>query len=123
MVQNAAENELGELASYLSTLQERIGRLEESFAALVTAQHAREEKLEHEHHALSLLIQDFADDLVKVEKMLQGVKKETLKLITQFKECARRREFDRLQQRVDAWKGEQYITRDEFKRLLETQSF
>jgi len=112
-----------EVTNYLSVLQQRLKRLEGTVAELVTAQHLHEVGVENEHRELARLVRSLSSELAEVEHHVESIKKETMRLIGAFRDAARQPQLNRLQQRVDAWKGEQFITRNEFRRLLETQSF
>jgi len=107
-----------DLQSYVANLRDRIGRLEMSFAQIVSGEHIREERLEEAHASMARMVRDLDEELVTVEQRLRAVMAETTKLVGAFKDSGRQREFERLKQRVDLWKGEQYITRKEFKQRL-----
>ena len=102
-------------AHYIRSLQERILKLEKSFAGMVSEEHGREEHLDEVRAALQRDIRSLKEDMKRVELALNAVVSDTTKLVSQFKNSAQQREYTRLKQRVDAWKGEQYITRKEFK--------
>ncbi len=116
-----AQGEEYDLQSYVASLQDRIKRLETGFAQIVSAEHVREERLEEGHASMARLVRDLGEEITAIEQRLRAVMAETTKLVGAFKDSGRRREFERLNQRVEAWKGEQYITRKEFKEHLKEQ--
>ena len=108
-----------EFTSYLHTLQGRLAKVETVMAGLVSDEHLREERLEEKRGSLGVEMELARQDIKKVEDELLRIVRQTEKLVGAFKDAARQPQFNRLQQRVDAWKGEQYVSRKEFKKLAE----
>ncbi|MBR9692322.1 hypothetical protein GOV07_00135 [Candidatus Woesearchaeota archaeon] len=108
-----------EFTTYLHSLQGRLAKVEKEMAGLVSKEHQREELLEEKHGSLRSEMELVRQDTQKVEDELLRIVRQTEKLVGAFKDAARAPQMNRLQQRVDAWKGEQYVSRKEFKKLAE----
>ncbi len=111
----------GEIATYLQELRVRLSRLEQESAKLLTDEQRSFADVERLHHELKVRSADFEADLRKLDAELGVIVRRVQSLVAAFKSSARAREYERLSRRVDAWKGERFITRDEYKRLLEKE--
>ncbi len=107
-----------DFAPYIASLQDRIKRLEEDFARMITEEHEREERMEEKHALLRRERERFHEEIRTTEKQLMALMKETEQLVHAFKTATRQKEFSRLKQRVEAWKGERFLTRHELKRMI-----
>lgn len=107
-----------DLGPYLVTLQRRITGLEEGLKRVIAEEQQREERLDLVRSELHASMTQLGDEVRRVEDDLLSVVQQTRSLIHSFKDSARPPEFSRLQQRIEAWKGERAISRVEFKKLL-----
>jgi hypothetical protein len=107
-----------DLGQYVESLRTRIAALEQELNRNFQDEHLREERLEQVRAALASEVASVRMEVQRVEERLLRMAKETAKLVQAFRNSARVPQFARLQQRVDMWKGEEYISRDEFKRLV-----
>lgn len=107
-----------ELKAYIEHLNLRLSNLEEDAKRLIKEFHEKEEHLEQIHGEFTSEITGTREDIRKIESELTHLVKETGKLVQGFKNSTRRTQLENVSQRVDAWKGEQYISRDELKRVL-----
>lgn len=112
-------DEAGQILQYVHELARRLERIEKELARLLNKEYEQEGKIEERARELQRLGKETDQELSKVEASLQHVVHQTEKLVQAFKNSVRDGEFRRLQQRVDAWRGEEYITRAEFRKLLE----
>ena len=107
-----------DLDPYLATLQRRIASLEEGLKRVIAEEQQREERLDLVRSELHASLAQLGDDVRRVEDDLLSVVQQTRSIVHSFKDSARPPEFSRLQQRIEAWKGERAISRDEYKKLL-----
>lgn len=114
---SSGPSEPTELLEYLASLQQRIGALERNISQLIAKEHEREERLQVARGTLRREIAEFGDDIHDVESRLFAVIQETRSLVTAFKSAVRQHDFQRIKQRVDGWRGETFILREELKRI------
>ena len=108
-----------EFTAYLHALQSRLAKVEKEMAGMVSEEHRREDRLEEKRGSLRSETELVRGDIQKVEDNLLRIVRQTEKLVGAFKDAARAPQMNRLSQRVDAWKGEQYVSRKEFKKLIQ----
>jgi uncharacterized protein Yka (UPF0111/DUF47 family) len=108
-----------ELKQYVEQLNSRIGHLEEDAKQLTKQFSEQEEHLDRMHGEFAAEVASTKADIQKIETQLMHIVKETGKLVNGFKNSARRTQLEKTEQRVDAWKGEQYLSKDEYKRMLQ----
>ena len=107
-----------ETASYLATLRQRLAKLEGDANRLFEGEHLREEAITRTHAELLRGRIEFRQEMAMLDERLVLLKRLVIKLVDSVRNSARRPQFGRLQQRVDAWRGEEFINREEFKRVL-----
>jgi len=110
-----------EIADYLRELSNRLSHLEQESARLLTDEQHRLEGVERLHGELKIESADFEADIRKLDNELADIVRRVQALIAAFKSSARAHEYERLTRRVDAWKGEQFITRDEYRKMLDEE--
>ena len=107
-----------DLANYLEMLRARLASLENELHRAIAEEQQREERLVMVRNELHVAIAGLGADIQTMEDALGETVRQTRSLVHSFRDSARTQEFSRLQQRVEAWGGERFISRDEFKRLL-----
>jgi hypothetical protein len=111
-----------ELVSYLEAIQRRLATLENDLKRALGAEVEREERLGLARSGLHAEIAALQADVARTEERLAAIVRETRSIVHSFKDSVRSPEFWRLKQRVDGWRGERYVSRAEFKRLLRRET-
>lgn len=106
---------------YLSALEKRISSLDEETKRLLADLQTREERLGKAHADLVATIGKTGAEVRRVEEELAAFVQQIRSLVASFQNSARRQEMARLQQRVDGQRYEEFLTKDEFKRLIDEE--
>lgn len=112
------EQQIDDLKTYMQGVNARIGILEKELFRRHGEQHEQEMQLERTQGALKEEILSLKHEVHGVEEDLAQAIRATRALIGVFSDVVRTTEFNQLNDRVKAWKGESYIRRDELQRWI-----
>ncbi len=107
-----------ELKGYVEQLTRRLGAVEQELTRLGAADTESEERMDRSHAGFRAEAERVREEVRQLDEALGEIAKRTARLVAEFKTAVRAPQLERLRQRVDAWKGEQYITREELKKLV-----
>lgn len=114
----AERRDVGEMQRYLGSVTERIKQMENELYTLNGAEHERTLKLERLQGALQQEVVKLNQDLDDAERELTRYMRQTQRLVGEFRNAMRQQQLENLRDRVDGWKGEEFITRAEFLKWL-----
>ncbi len=107
-----------ELKAYLASLQERLAVVEKTVTRMAHDTHLREERLDASREELRLLAERTRGEIAETEHRLKEEVRRMGELVVRFKTTVRQRDLERLRQRIDAWKLDRCVSRDELKRVV-----
>lgn len=110
-----------ELQEYVSLVQRKIVSLEKETKQMLGKLHIQEENMEETRDSITQQSSAVKQDIALVGERLATIMKETAALVAAFKTVVRKAQFERTRQRVDAFRGEQFISRDELRRMIEKE--
>jgi|GEM_PF-2738392 len=110
-----------ELQEYVALMQRKIVSLEEETKRMLGELHVQEERMEETRGSIVQQSSAVKQDIALVGARLAATMKETAALVAVFKTVVRKAQFERTRQRVDAFRGEQFISRDELRRMIKKE--
>lgn len=112
------EGSFEELENYTTTIEERFSNIEQKVGLIVKDEEGLNNEREMIKRTVNEELTEFKDELLKMEDEFSNLLKRLNLLVGLFHNSVRYRDMIHIRQRVDAWKGEQFITRKEFLKMV-----
>ena len=114
-----SQEQFFELVGYLKTMSARMKALQESVAAMDNSIDGFSLYVGQRKDAITGSVSDLKTGVGEAKDSVRFLQNNTLLVINELKKAVKIEDFDRLDKRLDLWKPERLVNREEVKRLLE----
>lgn len=112
---------MNEFLAYANSLESRLSKAEQSMKETFSLMHDVVERVDVVHASKKNEFEHATQQLEYVEIKLQELIKRTRLVVSAFQDAVHEKEFSRVESKVNSFKGEQFISRREFERILKEE--